>query len=206
MQVDIEKKSDALIIGNGKSRLQFDLNKLGVLFTTYGCNALYRDYKPNYLIAMDSGIIDEIISHRGYLHSEFYTQKDNRIDRIRITQKLPINYVNNEKDTRDSGNTAINLACKHEHKTIYMIGFDYISLPGNKFNNVYAGTKCYGAGNHTHISHVEKWKQRLRHIVDKYPDIKFVRVVGNDFNLNLINDNFKEITVEEFKELTNEKL
>ena len=49
----------AVVIGNGPNRLGFDLNLLkkpqGLLgattVQTYGCNALYRDYNPDFLVA-----------------------------------------------------------------------------------------------------------------------------------------------------------
>ena len=48
----------AYIIGNGPSRKGLDLDTLDG--TTFGCNALYRDYSPDYLVSGDSTIIKEI--------------------------------------------------------------------------------------------------------------------------------------------------
>ena len=48
----------AFIIGNGPSRKQVKLNELEG--TTFGCNALYRDFKPDYLVSGDAGVIKEI--------------------------------------------------------------------------------------------------------------------------------------------------
>ena len=48
----------AYIIGNGPSRKGLDLDSLEG--TTFGCNALFRDYSPDYLISGDSTIIKEI--------------------------------------------------------------------------------------------------------------------------------------------------
>ena len=48
----------AYIIGNGPSRKGLDLDTLEG--TTFGCNALYRDYSPDYLVSGDSNIIKEI--------------------------------------------------------------------------------------------------------------------------------------------------
>ena len=47
-------------IGNGESRKDFDLEQVRSLGKIYGCNALYRDFTPDVLIAVDSGIIHEI--------------------------------------------------------------------------------------------------------------------------------------------------
>ena len=203
--VDI-KKSKALIIGNGKSRLQFDLTSLNTIYTTYGCNALYRDFIPDYLVSMDSNMVDEILNHQIYNKTKFYTQHNDRIDRIQTLQKLPIHFVTGERETRDSGNTATRLACENEHKNIYMIGFDYISMPDKKYNNVYAGTANYSHanGDHIHVNQVEKWRQRIRTLAKKYTDVNFIRVNGNDYSLGMALDNFTEITPIQFKEITNE--
>ena len=50
----------AWIIGNGPSRKGVDLNDLDG--TTFGCNALYRDFTPDYLLSGDAGVIKEICS------------------------------------------------------------------------------------------------------------------------------------------------
>jgi hypothetical protein len=55
----------AFIIGNGESRKDFDLEKLRAHGKIYGCNALYRDFTPDVLVAVDHGIMHEIY-HSGY--------------------------------------------------------------------------------------------------------------------------------------------
>ena len=47
-------------IGNGESRQGFDLDKLKPFGKIYGCNAIYRDYMPDVLTAVDHGIMHEI--------------------------------------------------------------------------------------------------------------------------------------------------
>jgi len=48
----------AYIIGNGPSRRELHLSELEG--TTFGCNALYRDFSPDYLLSGDATIIKEI--------------------------------------------------------------------------------------------------------------------------------------------------
>ena len=48
----------AFIIGNGPSRKQVKLSELEG--TTFGCNVLHRDFKPDYLVSGDAGVIKEI--------------------------------------------------------------------------------------------------------------------------------------------------
>jgi hypothetical protein len=47
-------------IGNGESRKGFDLETLRPHGTIYGCNAIYRDFMPDVLTAVDHGIMHEI--------------------------------------------------------------------------------------------------------------------------------------------------
>ena len=48
------------IIGNGESRKGFDLAKLRQHGTIYGCNAIYREFMPDVITAVDHGIMHEI--------------------------------------------------------------------------------------------------------------------------------------------------
>ena len=47
-------------IGNGESRKDFDLERLRPHGKTYGCNGIYRDFRPDVLVAMDYNICHEI--------------------------------------------------------------------------------------------------------------------------------------------------
>ena len=47
-------------IGNGESRKHLDLETLRPYGKIYGCNALYRDFTPDVLVAVDHGICHEI--------------------------------------------------------------------------------------------------------------------------------------------------
>lgn len=68
------------VLGNGESRLQLDLKALGRCGGVYGCNALYRDYTPDALIAVDGGMMHEIASS-GYIY--------NNVCYFRSWSKLP---------------------------------------------------------------------------------------------------------------------
>lgn len=53
------------LIGNGKSRENFDLERLRGKGTIIGCNALYRDFTPDILIAIDAKMLKEL-AEAGY--------------------------------------------------------------------------------------------------------------------------------------------
>jgi len=48
------------LIGNGKSRENFDLERLRKVGTIIGCNAIYREFTPDLLIAIDAKMLREI--------------------------------------------------------------------------------------------------------------------------------------------------
>ena len=190
----------ACVIGNGPSRLQFDLSTIGSKMTTYGCNALYRDYMPNYLISMDMLMVCEIVNNEIHHKTKFYTQHSNKFDKM-AEEGEPINFFWGFRETNDSGNSALRLAMSNEHEVVYVIGFDYSANPSS-LPNVYSGSNNYPR------SHVwpaasmtdTKWIQRLRKIVKDYPNQKIIRVVGTR-QLDIISDNYSEITIEQFKEI-----
>tara|TARA_Y100000992_G_C21143293_1_gene432448 strand:- start:8 stop:811 length:804 start_codon:yes stop_codon:yes gene_type:complete len=60
----------SLIYGNGESRKVWDTTKDYIGFTTWGCNAAYRDCKVDELVAIDYGIQQEIYES-GYACENF---------------------------------------------------------------------------------------------------------------------------------------
>ena len=50
-----------IVLGNGPSRHRLDLHKLKEKSAIYGCNALYRDFPPDFLFANDQNMVLEIL-------------------------------------------------------------------------------------------------------------------------------------------------
>ena len=60
-------------IGNGESRRNVNLDALRKFGKIYGCNAMYRDFTPDVLVAVDQGIIHEIYqSGYAYAHECYF--------------------------------------------------------------------------------------------------------------------------------------
>jgi hypothetical protein len=191
----------AIIIGNGKSRLQFDLDQLKTHGVTFGCNGIYRDFSPDYLVAMDRNMVDEIIDHKAYMNSVFYTQYDNAIEKKIIRDRLPINFTQPISETNDSGTSAVKLASGFGFTRIFMIGFDYISEDPHKLNNVYAGTKNYGPHeNHIHERCYDRWRSHLKRVIMANPQVEYYRVNLNNYEPNIRLTNYHNITKEQFSE------
>ena len=66
-----------IVLGNGKSRLNFDLDELSEHAITFGCNALYRDFAPDILLTVDIPITHEILSTEYTKRNKLYTSISN---------------------------------------------------------------------------------------------------------------------------------
>jgi hypothetical protein len=54
------KSKIAFVIGNGTSREPISLHSLKPFGKIYGCNALYRDFMPDCLVAVDTKMVLEL--------------------------------------------------------------------------------------------------------------------------------------------------
>ena len=124
----------AFIIGNGNSRLSFDLPELSKYGKMYGCNALYRDHIPDVLVSVDPPITIEISKNDIPLQTKHYARKPKHDSSYKLTKEQNSGY--------SSGPIACKLASLDKHSTQFLIGFDFASTT-NRINNVYAGTNGY---------------------------------------------------------------
>jgi hypothetical protein len=191
----------ACVIGNGPSRLNFDLHCINATMTTYGCNVLYKDFMPNYLIAMDWPIVIKILEDNIHHKTNFYTQDNANFNHVSVDVKENINWLKNMNRRLDSGNSALEVALDHDYDVIYMIGFDYNT--NDKLPNVYHGTSNYARNSTVPAaeSMAREWQSRLRNLVKQYPDTKIIRVNGSSTVMNIDATNYSEITTEQFKEI-----
>ena len=159
----------AFVIGNGVSRRDIDLNKLKKFGKIYGCNALYRDFIPDVLVATDKPIAEKI-QESGYAKkNRFYTRRP--INGLGAWQ-LPKEYYG-----YSSGPNAVGLAAKDHHSIIYMMGFDMGPNLNNQFNNMYADTEFYKNIN-DRPTFTGNWIKQICKIAHDYPSTRFIRVYG----------------------------
>lgn len=89
-----------LIIGNGTSRLNYDLDKLSKKFDlVIGCNALYRDFEPDILVALDIETVTEIIQS-GYNKKHICYFRDYKKAEIETLDTLKELLTNNGEETK----------------------------------------------------------------------------------------------------------
>ena len=135
----------AIILGNGTTRTcqearRSSLVRLGV--PTFGCNAIYREFAPDYkspdwLIAIDDGMIEEIRRSSFPSDRVIIPPSDERWEPAEINPGRP---------RSNAGINAIREAIKKGHNTLLCCGFDFLLRdPTQSVSNVFEGTANYTA-------------------------------------------------------------
>lgn len=191
------KANTAFVIGNGVSRSAIDLNLLKKHGTVYACNAVYRDYNPDYLIAVDPKMVFEINeSQYQHKYNNVWTNKHSRFENLN-----GFNYF--EKSLGwSSGPTALNLASEHKNNIIYMLGFDYMGIDNGKlYNNVYANTKNY-MNKTDRATYYHNWLRQTEDVFRKNQQIKYCRIILPDnLQTHKLNSfvNYSTMLVDDFR-------
>jgi hypothetical protein len=188
----------AFVLGNGTSRELINPNKLRSIGKIYGCNALYRTFAPDHLVAVDAKMVREIAGS-GYQNKHSVWTNENK-----NYKNIPnLNYFRPSKGW-SSGPTALWLASRHCYKTIYILGFDYTGLnDGATVNNIYADTPNYKSSRATATYH-GNWLKQTRQTIKENPEIKYVRVTEprGFIPKELVNiKNIKHIKMDEFMQI-----
>lgn len=188
---------NAFVIGNGTSRKPIDLKSLYPLGPIYACNAVYREFNPDYLVAVDVKMVLEI-NKAGYQHkNEVWTNNNKSYEKIKN-----LNFFNPSKGW-SSGPTALWLAAQHGHRNIFILGFDYKGLgdQNSKFNNMFADTFNYKKSMDG-ATYYGNWLRQTKAVVQEHKDINFIRIIRHDnYDPDELNkfDNYSTMYVESFQ-------
>lgn len=177
----------AFVLGNGVSRQTITLDPLKTQGKIYGCNALYREFDPDYLVAVDVKMILEI-SEKRYQHKiPVWTNPNKAYSKI-----TGLNYFNPSKGW-SSGPTALWLASEHKNTEIYILGFDYqgIGVNNQEVNNMYAGTLNYKR-KEDRATYFGNWLKQTYTTIKSFNTNRYIRVVED-----------KGFIPKEFEKLTN---
>ena len=193
-------KNVGFVLGNGTSRTSIDLNRLKGIGKIYACNAVYRTFDPDYLVAVDVKMILEI-NKAGYQHkNQVWTNPNKSYQNIQN-----LNFFQPTKGW-SSGPTALWLAAQHGYGTIYILGFDYRGLAdGKKLNNIYADTRNYKKSSDS-ATFFGNWMRQTRTVLKENPNVNFVRVIQSDnYDPEELNtfDNYSTVFIEDFKKIFN---
>ncbi len=178
----------AVVVGNGVTANQFDLTiflpyrestpwgettpwitkRQRRNFFTYGCNAIYRNFKLDFITCTGDGIIKEIAeSTRDKSGSLFYANS-------KYLEKYPgeFNFLPQNPDF-NAGAMAAYMAAFDGHQRVFMLGFDGVDTPDNNYN-MFAGSANYPPLNYP--INQDYWVKSLRTVMNVYSDTEFIRV------------------------------
>lgn len=181
-QIDIRKyTTQAVVIGNGDSRKKFPTKLLGEhrggpmgrdTVQTYGCNALYREFSPTFLVSTGRGITEEIAQTRYTEEHIVYTSSQHLIEHPGKFYLVP------QDPSWNAGTIATYLACFDGHDRIFLLGFDN-SVGENVNNNMYAGTNAYPPVDQNYSDIY--WIKSMEYVMSMYNEVEFVRVMPNKY-------------------------
>lgn len=158
----------AFVLGNGASRNAIHIETLRCHGPVYACNAVYREFTPDVLVATDRPIA-AAIQQSGYaLKNRFHTR---RPEPHSGALHLPKPYMG-----FSSGPNALGLACLDGYQTVYLLGFDLGTATG-EFNNVYANTEFYKKSTDP-PTFAGNWTRQVLQICREHAGKSFVRIMG----------------------------
>lgn len=198
----------AVILGNGPSRAEhhpdlfrlLETHKGGLLargkVQTYGCNAILRDFEPDFTVANDN-LASELVNTGKCDDNIVYGTAD-------MVLAYPGKfYLVPQNPNWNSGAIAAYLACFDGHKQVYLMGFDLYSKHIDIQSNIYTGTNGYPSlYDATTEAYFEK---TMLTVFNTYNDVDFVRVSPTKefympeswkYQLNLRQITFREFVIE----------
>lgn len=170
----------AVVFGNGPSRagLQWGLFKhhrgglnASMKVTTYGCNAMFRDCDPHFLVVKHPLVADEIAAS-GYANDNIVVTTIKNV----LKNKEQFHLIPFDPNLC-AGATALYLAAFDDHKKVYFLGFDGYDTPGVNAT-IYAGTNGYGMP--TADVNAEKQIDDAMKVFNTYNTTEFIRVTPHD--------------------------
>lgn len=186
----------AFVLGNGTSRKSIPLDPLKQYGKIYACNAVYRTFSPDYLIAVDAKMVFEICKSGYQQNNEVWTNPNQAYSKL-----IKLNYFHPNRGW-SSGPTALNMATEHEHQQIYMLGFDFAGTSNDRINNIFADSANYKKSTDK-ATYYGNWLRQCGLIVQKNYKKRYIRVIEdeNSFIPEPLAryGNLEHITVKEFK-------
>ena len=163
----------------------------------YACNAVYRSHTPDYLVAVDAKMVNEICQAGAQLRMPVWNNPNRAYKKFK-----KLNYFEPSLGW-SSGPTALWLCCSHNHQMVYLLGFDFLGTDQGKLNNIYGDTDNYKKNSDVATYH-GNWNRQTAIILQKNGLKKFCRVIPDAGQVFPAEDlkkytNYSEITVSQFK-------
>ena len=170
MVMKMKTVDTACIIGNGASRKDLNLSTLRDIGTIFGCNALYREFEPDYLVAIDDKMIKEIEQSFTHLSRCIFPLEEDRYEPPEIygLSKGPTPRSN-------AGMVAMQQAIQMGFNKLVCFGFDFLVVDDNvAISNIYEGTNAYGLETKTTLPDTRNRIRFLVWLIESNPDVNFI--------------------------------
>jgi hypothetical protein len=171
----------AVVVGNGESRKNVDLESYQSTHTLIGCNALHRDISVDHLVCCDRRMVNEAIANPNisdtliYVRESWYHFFRKVLKNKRIQHLPPVPQTGNSKrdhpDHWGSGCYAILLAAHLGFEEITLVGFDLYPTR-DRVNNVYKDTPNYAKADAQAVDY-SYWLYQTSVVFNFYPNIQF---------------------------------
>lgn len=181
------------VLGNGESRSKINIAPLTKHGLIYGCNAIYRDFRPDVLVTVDSTMAQEIAKSDYIKRWPVYTPYS---DIAKTNENFKLFSTNVRLC---AGVAACHIAIRQGATQIYMVGHD-LGTPNGLINNVYKNTANYKKAWEDDESFNVYTPDYLK-LFASYPAVEFIRVIAKqtypvkDFKNY---SNYKETKIETF--------
>jgi uncharacterized Rossmann fold enzyme len=173
--------SSVVVIGNGESRKDINLDKLIKKYIVIGCNAIHRDIVVDHLICCDHRMVREALKNPQTKNSLIYVRANwyhyfRKVLKNKNVNLLPVlPYQTQDRADRPehwgSGPYAILLSASLGFEEINIVGFDLYGV-NNKVNNIYKGTENYDNSTKQAVDY-SYWVYQISKIFSLFPNIKF---------------------------------
>lgn len=199
------KSDNCLVIGNGESRKNLDLEILKENYTLIGCNAICRDIIVDHLVVCDKRMVDEVINHPNSSHSKIHVRDDwfhfyrkiKKNKNVICLPEIPYSpkYKQDDKRNWGSGTYAVLLSAQLNFKNVFLIGFDLYPI-NSRVNNIYKDTANYSSSLHQPVD-PSYWIYQIAQTFSLYPEINFTVINHQDWSVphewQRLNANFKNL-------------
>ena len=169
----------AFVLGNGESRKGIQIEDLKKHGTVFACNGVYRNDRPDFLVAVDPKMVMEIGETDYVLHNKVYSNYNVQYEK----NKKILDHVQWFRPSLgwSSGPTALRLALDQGFTEVYILGFDYKGFDKdskslNKFNNLYKDTRNYKKST-DEATFYGNWMSQTKRCLQDFKDVKYTRVI-----------------------------
>lgn len=167
----------AVVVGNGESRLAYDLSTLRSELRVFGCNALYRDFIPHFLGAVDIEMTNEIV--RAVARQPYvFIGPEGRIQQWVQAERDPGGLIVAELEPDwTTGPMVLRAAAVLGCDPIYLLGFDVAWTPRESIvNSVYKDTARYAPSDSGPSRCIPRWEQQLDSVLRAFESRTFLQV------------------------------